>query len=61
MYLLNSAIVTSVSEAIGSTSALKLVNSTDTPSPCGPSGGKIGNLIAKTRISRIPSRKAGIA
>ena len=39
---------------MGRISALKLVNSTPTLSPCGPSGGKIGISIAKARMSRIP-------
>ena len=57
MYLLNSATVTSASVTIGRISALKSVKIAPRPSPCGPSAGRIGNLIAKTRISRMPDQE----
>ena len=55
MYRENSAIRVSV--AIGRIIALNWLKIAPTFSPCGPSAGRTGNLLAKIRISR----NAGIA
>ncbi len=61
MYLLNRAMVVSDRQHTGRISALKFEMTAPKPSPCGPSGGKIGISMANARIATMPIRKSGVA